>query len=131
MLLKREELRSTGIEEGVAFPHGRVPGIEQLHACFGRCRTGVDFDSFDGWTVAEIAQAYGESAGGAGFDIGRFGLSVDPETGCKWIQYVRVEDNPDSSATTEIDGFADVIPEPATMVMLALGGLAILRRRSR
>ena len=48
VLLNREELRSTGIEEGVAFPHGRVPGIEQLHACFGRCRTGVDFDSFDG-----------------------------------------------------------------------------------
>ena len=48
ILLKREELRSTGIEEGVAFPHGRVPGLENLLACFGRCRQGVDFDSFDG-----------------------------------------------------------------------------------
>jgi nitrogen PTS system EIIA component len=48
ILLKREELRSTGIEEGVAFPHGRVPGLVQLLACFGRCREGVDFDSFDG-----------------------------------------------------------------------------------
>ena len=48
VLMKREELRSTGIEQGVAFPHGRVPGIEKLIACFGRCRTGVDFDSFDG-----------------------------------------------------------------------------------
>ena len=48
VLGKREELRSTGIEEGVAFPHGRVPGLAQLLSCFGRCRNGVDFDSFDG-----------------------------------------------------------------------------------
>jgi PTS system nitrogen regulatory IIA component len=48
VLLKREELRSTGIEEGVAFPHGRVPGLKALMSCFGRCRRGVDFDSFDG-----------------------------------------------------------------------------------
>jgi PTS system nitrogen regulatory IIA component len=48
ILLKREELRSTAIEQGVAFPHGRVPGLDHLLACFGRCRQGVDFDSFDG-----------------------------------------------------------------------------------
>lgn len=48
ILLKREELRSTAIEQGVAFPHGRVPGLEHLLACFGRCRKGLDFDSFDG-----------------------------------------------------------------------------------
>lgn len=48
ILLKREELRSTGIEQGVAFPHGRVPYLDQLLACFGRCKQGVDFDSFDG-----------------------------------------------------------------------------------
>lgn len=48
ILLKREELRSTGIEQGVAFPHGRVPSLENLLACFGRCKHGVDFDSFDG-----------------------------------------------------------------------------------
>lgn len=48
ILMKREELRSTGIEEGVAFPHGRVPGLDRLISCFGRCQVGVDFDSFDG-----------------------------------------------------------------------------------
>ncbi len=48
VLLKREELRSTGIEQGVAFPHGRIPGLEKLLACFGRCKQGVDFASFDG-----------------------------------------------------------------------------------
>lgn len=48
VLMKREELRSTGIEKGVAFPHGRIPGLTKLRACFGRCKQGVDFDSFDG-----------------------------------------------------------------------------------
>ena len=48
ILMKREELRSTGIEQGVAFPHGRVPVLDELLACFGRCRQGLDFDSFDG-----------------------------------------------------------------------------------
>ncbi len=48
VLLKREDLRSTGIEEGVAFPHGRVPGLKEMTSCFGRCTQGVDFDSFDG-----------------------------------------------------------------------------------
>jgi PTS system nitrogen regulatory IIA component len=48
VLLKREELRSTGIEHGVAFPHGRIPGLTRILACFGRCRPGVDFDAFDG-----------------------------------------------------------------------------------
>lgn len=48
VLLKREDLRSTGIEEGVAFPHGRVPGLKDLMACFGCSRRGMDFDSFDG-----------------------------------------------------------------------------------
>jgi PTS system nitrogen regulatory IIA component len=48
ILSKREELRSTAIEQGVAFPHGRVPDLDHLLACFGRCRQGVEFDSFDG-----------------------------------------------------------------------------------
>lgn len=48
ILLKREQLRSTGMEEGVAFPHGRIPGLDRLVAFFARCRAGVDFNSFDG-----------------------------------------------------------------------------------
>ena len=47
MLKNRESLGSTGLGEGVAFPHGRVPMLDRLLACFGRCGQGVDFDSFD------------------------------------------------------------------------------------
>jgi len=54
----------------------------------------------NGKTVAEVIEMYNGSAGGTGFDIGALGLD--------WIQYVRIDDKPDSTATTEIDAIADV-----------------------
>jgi len=54
--------------------------------------------SFAGMTVAQVAQTYGPSAGGTGFDIGPFGL--------EWIQYVKIED--DGTGRPEIDAVADV-----------------------
>ena len=48
VLLEREKLQSTGIGEGVAIPHGRMPGLDRLVATFARSREGVDFDSIDG-----------------------------------------------------------------------------------
>src|SRR5438045_4471734 len=47
-LLEREKLGSTGIGEGVAIPHGKVPGLPGLLAAFGRKRNGVDFAAIDG-----------------------------------------------------------------------------------
>ncbi len=47
-LLDREKLGSTGIGEGVAIPHGKVPGLPALMASFGRSRAGVDFRAIDG-----------------------------------------------------------------------------------
>jgi len=48
VLLDRESLGSTGIGEGVAIPHGKMPGIDRLIASFGRSRGGVQFASLDG-----------------------------------------------------------------------------------
>lgn len=48
VLLEREALQSTGIGEGVAIPHGKMPGLDRLVASFARSRQGVDFDSIDG-----------------------------------------------------------------------------------
>jgi PTS system nitrogen regulatory IIA component len=48
VLLEREKLQSTGIGEGVAIPHGKMPGLSRLVASFARSRGGVDFDSIDG-----------------------------------------------------------------------------------
>jgi len=48
ILLDREGLGSTGIGEGVAIPHGKIPGIDRLVTVFGRSRGGVQFASLDG-----------------------------------------------------------------------------------
>lgn len=48
VLIEREKLQSTGIGEGVAIPHGKLPGLSRLLASFARSRAGVDFESIDG-----------------------------------------------------------------------------------
>ena len=48
VLREREKLGSTGIGEGMAIPHGKLPGLGQLVAAFGVCRGGVDFEAIDG-----------------------------------------------------------------------------------
>jgi nitrogen PTS system EIIA component len=47
-LLEREKLGSTGIGDGVAIPHGKVPGLPALMASFGRSKRGIDFKAIDG-----------------------------------------------------------------------------------
>lgn len=48
VLVEREGLASTAIGEGVAIPHGKLSSVEEIVACLGRVRRGVDFDSMDG-----------------------------------------------------------------------------------
>jgi len=47
VLLEREKLGSTGINDGVAVPHGKLKNIDRLLAVFGRSREGVDFGALD------------------------------------------------------------------------------------
>lgn len=47
-LQARERLGSTGIGEGVAVPHCKVPGLASLTAALGRSHEGVDFRALDG-----------------------------------------------------------------------------------
>ena len=48
MLLSREELGSTAVGPGVAFPHGRTLAVQKLTILIARSAKGVDFDSEDG-----------------------------------------------------------------------------------
>jgi PTS system nitrogen regulatory IIA component len=51
VLLNREKLGSTGIGDGIAIPHGKLAGLEELVLAFGRSSGGVDFHSMDGKPV--------------------------------------------------------------------------------
>jgi nitrogen PTS system EIIA component len=48
VLWERERLGSTAIGDGIAIPHGKLPGLKTVRAAFGRHRQGVDFESLDG-----------------------------------------------------------------------------------
>lgn len=48
VLLERERISTTAIGEGVAIPHGKLAGVEQVLGVFARCPEGVDFESLDG-----------------------------------------------------------------------------------
>jgi fructose-specific phosphotransferase system IIA component len=48
MLKNRESLGSTGLGNGVAFPHGRSLAIKKLTVLFARSAGGVDFEALDG-----------------------------------------------------------------------------------
>lgn len=46
-VLEREKKMSTGIQYGVAIPHGKSKEVKDLIACIGLKKEGVDFDSLD------------------------------------------------------------------------------------
>jgi hypothetical protein len=68
----------------------------------------LSFAWFEGKSVARIAETYGDAAGGVGFDLARLDLPVDPDTGLKWFQYVRIDDVAGDGLKTDIDAVADV-----------------------
>ncbi len=50
-ILKREELGSTGIGNGVAVPHTKHPSVDRLIGTVALSKEGVDFASLDGEVV--------------------------------------------------------------------------------
>jgi len=46
-VMERERLGSTGIGEGVAIPHARVPGLDKAIGAFARLETAIDFEAVD------------------------------------------------------------------------------------
>jgi PTS system nitrogen regulatory IIA component len=50
-LLQRERLGSTGIGEGLAIPHGKLPNLDRLFGLVARLEKPVDFEALDGQPV--------------------------------------------------------------------------------
>ena len=47
VLTNREDLGSTAVGHGIAIPHGKIAGIKDILALFGRSKEGVDFQAHD------------------------------------------------------------------------------------
>lgn len=50
-LLQREKLGSTGVGNGVAIPHGKLPKLSRVFGLFARLDRPIDFDALDGQQV--------------------------------------------------------------------------------
>jgi Kef-type K+ transport system membrane component KefB/mannitol/fructose-specific phosphotransferase system IIA component (Ntr-type) len=47
-VMEREKQMSTGMQDGVALPHGKVDGINEIMIAVGAAPEGISFDSLDG-----------------------------------------------------------------------------------
>ena len=49
--MQREKLGSTGVGNGVAIPHGKLPKLSKVIGVFARLERPVDFEALDGQPV--------------------------------------------------------------------------------
>jgi len=47
VLLERERLGSTGVGNGIAIPHGKLPELNKMFAIFARLRNPIKYESVD------------------------------------------------------------------------------------
>jgi PTS system nitrogen regulatory IIA component len=51
ILMQREKLGSTGVGNGIAIPHGKLPKLNKLFGVFARLERPIDFEALDGQAV--------------------------------------------------------------------------------
>jgi nitrogen PTS system EIIA component len=64
-LQQREKLGSTGVGDGVAIPHGKLPKLGKLFGLFARLERGVDFEALDSQPVDLVFLLLAPEAAGA------------------------------------------------------------------
>jgi PTS system nitrogen regulatory IIA component len=65
ILLQREKLGSTGVGNGIAIPHGKLPKLDKLFGLFARLDRPIDFESLDGQPVDLVFLLLAPEAAGA------------------------------------------------------------------
>jgi PTS system nitrogen regulatory IIA component len=54
VLLERERLGTTGVGNGIAIPHGKLPGLDRIYGIFARLESPIEFDAVDDKPVSLI-----------------------------------------------------------------------------
>ncbi|HEY4139859.1 MAG TPA: PTS IIA-like nitrogen regulatory protein PtsN [Pseudolabrys sp.] len=65
VLLQREKLGSTGVGNGIAIPHGKLPKLGRLFGLFARLERPIDFEALDSQPVDLIFLLLAPEAAGA------------------------------------------------------------------
>lgn len=53
-VMEREAIRSTGVGQGFAIPHGKTNTVERIYMAVGKLNAPIDFKSIDGQMVTMI-----------------------------------------------------------------------------
>jgi PTS system nitrogen regulatory IIA component len=86
ILLQREKLGSTGVGNGIAIPHGKLPKLGKLFGMFARLERPIDFEALDGQPVDLIFLLLAPETAGADHlkALARIArLLRDPDVGLK------------------------------------------------
>jgi nitrogen PTS system EIIA component len=65
ILQQREKLGSTGVGNGIAIPHGKLPKLDRLFGLFARLDRPIDFEALDGQPVDLVFLLLAPEAAGA------------------------------------------------------------------
>lgn len=93
-LLERERLGSTGVGQGIAIPHGKLPELDRLHGLFVRLDNPVDFESLDDQPVDLIFLLLAPAKAGADHlkALARVSRLLRDKTNCAKIRACRDAD---------------------------------------
>lgn len=65
VLIERERLGTTGVGNGIAIPHGKLPDLDRLYGLFARLETPIEFDAIDEQPVDLICLLLAPETAGA------------------------------------------------------------------
>ncbi|MGF1609839.1 MAG: PTS IIA-like nitrogen regulatory protein PtsN [Kiloniellales bacterium] len=65
VLIERERLGTTGVGNGIAIPHGKLPDLDRLYGLFARLDTPIEFDAIDEQPVDLICLLLAPETAGA------------------------------------------------------------------
>lgn len=65
VLIERERLGTTGVGNGIAIPHGKLPSLDRLYGLFARLEKPIDFDAIDEQPVDLICLLLAPETAGA------------------------------------------------------------------
>jgi nitrogen PTS system EIIA component len=64
-LTERERLGTTGVGQGIAIPHGRLPDLEKIAGLFARLDTPIDYEAVDNQPVDLVFMLLAPEGAGA------------------------------------------------------------------
>ena len=64
-LIERERLGSTGMGQGIAIPHGRIPGLSKIVGLFARLDTPIGYEAVDDQPVDLVFMLLAPEGAGA------------------------------------------------------------------